>query len=108
MALESPGLREETEVERAGVMNMSIEIELKPEMEAELKTRARENGLPVSKYVQRLLEQHVPVHPVPSALTPEEKAKAFQNWAESFPYRRNTPLTDDAISREAFYRTDCE
>ena len=40
---------------------MSIEIELKPEMEAELKTRAQENGLPVNQYVQRLLEQHVPV-----------------------------------------------
>ena len=87
---------------------MSIEIELKPEMEAELKTRARENGLPVSQYVQRLLEEHVPVQPTPSAMTPQERAKASQDWAESFPYRRKTPLTDDAISRESFYRTDRE
>jgi hypothetical protein len=87
---------------------MSIEIELKPEIEAELKTRAQKNGLPVSQYVQRLLEQHVPAQPVQSAMTPEERAKAFQDWAESFPCRRSSPLSDDAISREAFYRTDCQ
>ena len=87
---------------------MSIEIELKPEMEAELKTRARQNGLPVSQYVQRPLEQHVPVQPVQSAMTPEERVKAFQDWVEKFPYRRSEPLSDDAISREGFYRVDCE
>ena len=57
----------------------------------------------MSRYVQRILEQHLPGQPVESALTPEERAKAFQDWAEGFPYRRNTPLSDDAISREAFY-----
>jgi hypothetical protein len=40
---------------------MSMEIELKPEMEAELKARAQENGLPVSLYVLRRLEQYLPV-----------------------------------------------
>ena len=66
---------------------MSIQIELKPEIEAELKARARKNGLPLSLYVQRILEQHMPGQPVESAMTPEERAKAFQDWAESFPYR---------------------
>jgi predicted nucleic acid-binding protein len=87
---------------------MSIQIELKPEIEAELKTRAKKNGLPLSQYVQRILEQHVPEQPVESTMTPEERAKAFHDWAVSFPSRRNTPLSDDAISREAFYRTDNE
>jgi predicted DNA-binding protein len=87
---------------------MSIQIELKPEIEAELKNRAQKNGLPVSQYVQRILEQHVPGQPVNSAMTPEERVKAFQDWVESFPYRRNEPLSDDAISRESFYRTDYE
>jgi hypothetical protein len=41
-------------------------------------------------------------------MTPLERAKAFQDWAASFPYRRNTPLSDEAISRESFYRTDRE
>ena len=87
---------------------MSIQIELKPEIEAELKNRAQKNGLPVSQYVQRILEQHVPGQPVNSAMTPEERVKTFQDWVESFPYRRNEPLSDDAISRESFYRTDYE
>jgi hypothetical protein len=87
---------------------MSIQIELKPEIEAELKARARKNGLPLSLYVQRILEQHMPGQPVESAMTREERAKAFQDWAESFPYRPSMPLSDDAISREAFYRPDYE
>ena len=87
---------------------MSLQIELKPEIEAELKTRAQMNGLPVTQYVQRILEQHVPVQPAQSAMTPEERVKAFQEWVDNFPYRRNDPLSDDAISREAFYRTDYE
>jgi len=87
---------------------MSIQIELKPEIEAELNTRAQKQGLPLSKYVQHILEQHVPGQPVEPPMTPEERAKAFQDWAEGFPSRRNTPLSDDAISREAFYRVEYE
>lgn len=87
---------------------MSIEIEPKPEMEAELKTRAQKNGLPVSLYVLRLLEEYVPVQPAPPAMAPEERVKAFQDWVENFPYRRSEPLSDDAVSREGFYRTDGE
>jgi hypothetical protein len=87
---------------------MSIQIELKPEIEAELKARAEKDGLPLSQYVQRILEQQVPVLPGESTLTPEERAKAFQDWAENFPYRRSTPLSDDAISREAIYQRENE
>jgi len=83
---------------------MTIEIELKPEMAAELKTRALENGLRVSEYVQRLLEQHMPVRPNESSLSPQDRANAFQHWVENFPSRRHEPLSDDAISRESFYR----
>ena len=82
---------------------MSIQIELTPEIEAKLKARAQKNGLPLSQYVQRILEQHVPGQPVESAMTPEQRAKAVQDWAESFPYRRKTPLSDDAIRRGSFY-----
>lgn len=82
---------------------MSIQIELTPEIEAKLKARAQKNGLPLSQYVQRILEQHVPGQPVESAMTPEQRAKAVQDWAESFPYRRKTPLSDNAIRRGSFY-----
>jgi len=102
MNIKSNGLCEETRAERVGVNDMSIQIELKPEIEAELKARAQKNGLSLTRYVQRILEQYVPGQPVESAMTTEERAKTFQDWAESFPSRHNTPLSDDAISREAF------
>jgi hypothetical protein len=87
---------------------MSIQIELKPEIEAELTAQARKKGVPVSQYVQRILEQHVPAQPVESAMTPEQKARAFQNWVENFPYRRKEPLSDHAVGRESFYQRDDE
>jgi len=87
---------------------MAIEIQLKPEVEAELKAQAQKNGLPLSQYVQRILEQHVPGQAAESAMTAQERARAFHDWAERFPHRRTTPLPDDAISREAFYETDIE
>ncbi|MGB7591397.1 MAG: hypothetical protein WCD04_13780 [Terriglobia bacterium] len=87
---------------------MSIQIELRPEIEAELAAQAQRKGVPVIQYVQRILEQHVPGLSLESALTPEQRAKAFDDWAEDFPYRRSTPLSDDAISRESLYRKDDE
>jgi hypothetical protein len=41
-----------------------------------------------------------------SAKTPEQRVRDFDDWAENFPYRRNKPLPDDAITRESFYRPD--
>lgn len=87
---------------------MSIQIELRPEIEAELAAQAKKKGVPVSQYVQRILEQHVPAQPVESSMTPEQRAKACDDWAENFPYRRNKPLSDDAISRESLYQRDDE
>lgn len=86
--------------------DMSIQIELKPEIEAEAKPRAQRDGLLVSQYVQRILEQHLSVQTTESIMTPEERAKALEEWAENFPYRRSTPLSDEAISREGIYRRD--
>ena len=73
------------------------------EVEAELPARARRTGVPVSQYVQRILEQHLPVQPVQIGISPEQRAKAFQDWVQNFPYRRNEPVSDDATSRESFY-----
>ena len=87
---------------------MSIQIELRPEIEAELATQARKNGVPVNQYVQRILEQHVPAQRIGLTMKPDERAKAFDEWAGNFPYRRNNPLPDDGVSRESFYRRDDE
>lgn len=85
---------------------MSIKIELRPEIEAELAAQARKEGVPIIQYVQRILEQHVPGLPLETAMTPEQRAKAFDDWAEDFPYRRSAPLSDDAIGRDSFYQKD--
>ncbi len=87
---------------------MAIQIHLEPKVEAALKAEAQKNGLPLSEYVQRILETHVPGQPLESRMTPEERANAFESWSLNFPRRRTTPLPDDAISREAFYQTDNE
>ena len=87
---------------------MSIQIQLRPEIEAGLAARAQKKGVPVIQYVQRILEQHVPGLSLGSAMTPEQRAKAFDDWADSFPYRRGTPLSDDAISRDSLYQEDHE
>jgi hypothetical protein len=87
---------------------MSIQIELRPEIEAELAAQAQKKGVPVIQYVQRILEQHVPGLPLESSMTPEQRAKAFDDWADSFPYRRGTPLSDDATSRDSLYQEDHE
>jgi hypothetical protein len=58
--------------------------------------------------VQRILKQSLPGQPVESPMTFEKRAQAFQEWAENFPYRRDTPLSDDAISRQTFHRADYE
>ncbi len=85
---------------------MAIQIQLKPEVEAELKAQAQKNGLPLNQYVQRILEEHIPGQPMESPMTPEQRAKAFHDWSLHFPRRRTSPLPDDAISREAFYDAD--
>ena len=87
---------------------MSIQIELKPEVEAELAARADRTGVPISQYVQRILEQYLPVQPVEIRMSPEQSTKTFQDWVQNFPYRRNEPLSDDAISRESFYQGEGE
>jgi len=87
---------------------MAMQIQLKPEIEAELEAQAQKNGIPLSQYVVRILEEHVPGPPLESGMTPEERAKAFQSWSLNFPRHRTSPLPDDAISREAFYRADTE
>src|SRR5438093_515521 len=37
------------------------------------------------------------------ARVPEQRALAFRQWTEAFPYKRSSPLPDDAISRASFY-----
>lgn len=86
---------------------MSIQIDLNPEMEADLAARAAACGVPLSQYVRTVLEQLVPTFGN-EQLSPEERARALREWADQFPYRRTTPISDEALSRESLYHTEGE
>jgi hypothetical protein len=82
---------------------MTVTVELNPEVEAGLSALARAKGVPLQVFLRSLLE----LFAAPTAgaeLTPEQKANAFEQWADSFP---EVPvLSDEAMSREAIYRRD--
>lgn len=83
---------------------MSVTIELSPGLEADLADRAARLGLRLEDYIRDVIEQHVAPAPIPSPHgDPVERAKAFEDWVREFPYRRTTPLPDEAIARESFY-----
>jgi hypothetical protein len=81
---------------------MTLNIEVSGELEAALKARALQQGLPADRVARRVLAD---------ALTPavkdtaeesgEEKARAFVQWAKG--HRDTPPLSDDAISRASMY-----
>ena len=90
---------------------MTITLPLEPQQEARLVAAARAKGLSLDAFVREVIDKalaETPQQSSASPLTPEERATAFRNWAESFPHHRNVPLSDDAISRDAFYRSDPE
>ena len=83
---------------------MTIQIQLTPDVESGLAALARMKGVPLNEYVQGLLESlAIPNAPEPSDTTPEQRADNLRHWAEQFPYRRRTPIPDEAISRESIY-----
>ena len=87
--------------------NMTIKVDLKPEVQAGLAAQAKARGVPLDKYVQNLLEQMAaPMQPLEIAMTAEQRALAFRRWAEGFPYRRTSPLPDDAIRRDRLYSAE--
>jgi len=59
--------------------------------------------LSLSPEERSLLEEKLKAAPAQTeTATPQERAKAFREWAESHP--RNSPcLSDEAISRETIY-----
>jgi hypothetical protein len=85
---------------------MSITLEISPEVEASLVERANSIGVPLDKFLQRVVEREALV-PVTKGrpLTGPEKAEAFRRWAMSFP--PNLPVLNlEDITREKMYERD--
>jgi hypothetical protein len=86
---------------------MTLTIDLAPELEHRLREAAERRGQEVGEFVTDLIEQSLPAIPPAGqslwhSLTPEEWARAFDEWAHSNPSNA-PPLSDEAISRESIY-----
>ena len=63
---------------------MTVTIELKPEIEARVKTEAAVLGMPVEDYLKFVIESqlgNVRREPYSENRTPEERARAWEAWA---------------------------
>jgi hypothetical protein len=72
---------------------MTVTIELSPELEASLGAIAAARGVELPEYVQRVLEEQVPVHT--ENLSPAERAAAWPASTKGLALR--PPLSDAAI-----------
>ncbi len=80
---------------------MTVTLNLNPEVEKGLIALAEARGLSLSEYLQEIVVREAARFPSLAAASGEEKARAFLEWAESFP--DTPPLSDDAISRASMY-----
>jgi hypothetical protein len=77
---------------------MTVTIELRPEVEASLASLAAEQGISLTQYVRRLLEEQIPRQ---ETLSLAERANLWRESVKGLP--RTSPLSDDAISRDSIY-----
>ena len=82
-------------------------VTLKPDLEEELKARAEAEGLSTEEFVNRELEKLVASEPAGSKLTPEERARLWEEFLEQFSVD-GPPLSDYAVSRESIYAREDE
>ncbi len=77
------------------------DLQITPELKNEIIAAAAAYGLSVEDYLRTIINRDN--EPVRKSLTPKEKAQAFRQWAENFPVKNPSPLSDEAISRESIY-----
>ncbi|MBY0505024.1 MAG: hypothetical protein K2X03_14015 [Bryobacteraceae bacterium] len=83
---------------------MTVNLQIRPDVEATLSARARSSGASLEVYIQQVLEREAALSPQ-AALTATQKANAFRVWAKGFP--ADLPqLSLEDISRDAMYRRD--
>ncbi len=86
---------------------MTVNVEIKPEVEARLAVRANSVGESLEGYIQRMLENDVISleQDTSSVESGVEKAAAFRSWAKSVPPSLPTLSLDD-VSRERMYESN--
>ena len=78
---------------------MTITIDLPPELETSLIAEAKAQNLPLPRYLEHLLRDHLSVKT--DALSAAERAQAWRESVKDLP--RTPPLSDEAISRALLY-----
>jgi hypothetical protein len=80
---------------------MSVRLELKPEVEARLASRARERGLPLNAYLQSIIEDLARTPEAPAASLEELRVilDALAEMGKGLPQ-----LPSAAFTRESIYR----
>ncbi len=81
---------------------MTIHVELKPEIAAQLAAEASAQGLPLEKVAERLLQEALASHSIPQATLSVDKfhamLKSLASGSEALP---NLPT--ETFTRESFY-----
>jgi len=80
---------------------VTVTLELKPEVEAELLARAQAAGLSLAEFLTRQLEAIAPGSPAQTASESNQWEKEFDEWADSFP--QHPLLSEEALKRENWY-----
>jgi hypothetical protein len=80
---------------------MTVVLELKPNVEKALQSKASAEGKTIEDYLQDILES-ILVVPAGETSSTEEWLLAFRQWANT-PRREMPVLSEQAMSRESIY-----
>lgn len=87
-------------------------LTIPPVMERYIQEEAARHGRAPDAYALELLgsilprSAETPQRPLSGVMTPQERARAYQQWAESHAYVTAPPLPDDALRRENMYEAE--
>lgn len=81
---------------------MTIQIELSPEMEAQLTAEAQTHGMPLESYAQRLLQEAITARSSPQIRATREEFRAFLD-ALAIKSPNVSHLRSETFSREMIY-----
>jgi hypothetical protein len=90
---------------------MTIQLQLKPEIEARLITQATKQGLSIESYLESLIEDSLKSDEKQSfsqTATQEDWETALTNLINSPAFTLAPPLADAAISRDSIYTREDE
>lgn len=86
---------------------MTIQVNLKPEMEAHLIAQATAKGISVEQYLESWIETNLTPEierSLPQTETTQEWVELLEAFCNNPALANVPPLSDEAISRESIYR----